>query len=92
MYEVGDKYDVLGLKDLAANKFQRACEVYWNDAQFSIAAGHAFTTTPDNDQGLRECIGSIIVKHREIIRKPDITALLMKHPQLMYEVLSELAK
>lgn len=46
MYEIGDKYDVVGLEDLAKEKFSRACKHFWNTAEFSLAADHAFSNAP----------------------------------------------
>jgi lipoprotein NlpI len=54
LYKSGDKYDVLGLKDLSREKFARACAKYWNDDQLPTAANHAFTTTTEDDKGLRD--------------------------------------
>jgi hypothetical protein len=31
MYELADKYDVIGLKELSKEKFDGACQHFWNN-------------------------------------------------------------
>ncbi|KAF2023318.1 hypothetical protein EK21DRAFT_105378 [Setomelanomma holmii] len=76
MYEIGDKDDVKGLKDLARDKFLRRCNEYWDDYRFTPAAHHVFTTTPDEDVGLRSIVTSMISPHIELLNKPIEEALL----------------
>lgn len=76
MYEIGDKYDVVGLKQLALEKFRQACLLYWNCDDFAPAAHHAFTTTPEQDKGLRDVVSNTISQHMTLLRKPAIEALL----------------
>jgi hypothetical protein len=75
MYEMGDKYDVVGLKQLAREKFIRACTRYWDSKHFGPAVHHAFNTTPDEDQGLREVVNSVVAQHIELLNKPEIEIL-----------------
>ena len=77
LYEITDKYDVMGLKDLLAEKFKRACQRFWNEPVFAVAAHHAFSTTPDSDQGLRDIVSATIAAHMtELVKKPEVEALL----------------
>lgn len=76
MYELGDKYEVLGLKDLVRGKFLRSCAKYWNNDLFAPAAHYAFSTTPEDDLGLRKAISSVISQHMTILNKPAVEALL----------------
>ncbi|KAI4914834.1 hypothetical protein J4E90_004868 [Alternaria incomplexa] len=92
MYEMGDKYDVKGLKDLARVKFTSICTPLWNDEVFAQAADHALNTTPDTDVGLREVIRKTIVAHIELLNKPEIAALLSKHTGFMFGVLRRVAE
>lgn len=92
MYEMGDKYDVKGLKDLARIKFTSICAPLWNDEVFAEAAEHALNTTPDTDVGLREVIRETIVAHIELLNKPEIAALLSKHTGFMFGVLRRVAE
>jgi hypothetical protein len=88
VYEVADKYDVAGLKELSREKFMLACNIHWNSDQFSVAAEYAFTTTPDEDEGLRKSIRDTLAAHREIIKNPGIKVFLQRRPELMYELLA----
>jgi hypothetical protein len=56
MYEIGDKYDVVGLKALSTKKFQRACRYFWNDPAFPIAAHYALSMTTEKDTSLRDIV------------------------------------
>jgi hypothetical protein len=76
MYEIADKYDVTGLKELAREKFLRACAKYWNDDHFAPAAHHAFTSTSEDDYGLKKVVSSTISQHMALLKKPEVEALL----------------
>jgi hypothetical protein len=76
IYEIADKYDVHGLKDLAREKFLRASAEFWDSEEFAPAAHYAFSTTPEGDKGLRDVIINIISKHMALLNKPVIEALL----------------
>ncbi|KAF1915938.1 hypothetical protein BDU57DRAFT_573413 [Ampelomyces quisqualis] len=76
MYEIADKYDVIGLKQLAREKFLRAASKFWDHEQFPPAAHYAFSTTPEEDKGLRDIVSNIILKHMSLLNKPAIEALL----------------
>jgi hypothetical protein len=77
MYEIADKYDVLGLKDLVKEKSTRACQNFLDDPAFAKAAYHAFSSTPDHDKGLRNIISKTIADHMEaLVKKPEIEVLL----------------
>jgi hypothetical protein len=76
MYEIGDKYDVEGLKELAQEKFSWACSVYWDSEYFAPAAHYAFSTTPDEDTGLRDVVGETLFDHINLVDKPEVEAVL----------------
>ncbi|KAF1848768.1 uncharacterized protein K460DRAFT_393764 [Cucurbitaria berberidis CBS 394.84] len=88
MYEVGDKYQVTGLKELARENFQAACAVSWDDEQFAVAARHVFTSTPESDGGLRGVVMEVLRARRGVLTKPCVGAFLRQHPGVMYELLA----
>jgi hypothetical protein len=88
MYEIADKYDVPGLKELSRDKFDKACGAFWTCEQFGIAAEYVYTTTPDEDEGLRKCVRDTLAAHHEIMKRPSIEIFLQKRPELMYELLT----
>jgi hypothetical protein len=92
MYELGDKYQVVGLKDLAAEKFYRSCRKYWNGKEFPDAVHHAFTTTTECDMGLRQPATDIIAKHMELLNKPEMSELIHKVNGLAASLLELRAK
>jgi hypothetical protein len=87
MYEIADKYDVVGLKDLVQEKFKRACGKFWNDDNFPIAANHAFSTTLAEDKGLRDIVSATISDHRDLLQKPEIQALMTEFNGLALGIL-----
>ncbi|KAF1848767.1 uncharacterized protein K460DRAFT_384787 [Cucurbitaria berberidis CBS 394.84] len=88
MYEIADKYDIVGLKDLVVEKFNRACQNFWDDPTFAIAAHHAFSTTPDHDKGLRDIVSKTISDHMvALVQKPEVEALLTEFNGLAFGLL-----
>jgi hypothetical protein len=87
MYEVADKYDVVGLKDLSREKFDRGCISFWNDDAFPTAAHYAFSTTVEEDKGLRDIVSGTISAHMELIRKAEIQALMTEFNGLALSIL-----
>lgn len=88
MYEIADKYDVKGLKDLAKAKYDETCAGYWKEPAFVSSAYHVFSTTPDNDKGLRDVVAKTIAKHmKDLVKKPEIEALLTEFNGLAFGLL-----
>jgi hypothetical protein len=92
MYEIGDKYDVTGLKELAREKFIRSCAKFWDDDCLAGAAHYAFSTTPEDDRGLREVVINTISQHMELLDKPEVEALLHQFNGLAVGILKSRAK
>lgn len=93
MYSIGDCYDVVGLKDLAREKFRRACAKFWDEPAFAMAAHHVFTTTPDHDKGLRDIVSETIASHLcAMVENPEIEALLTEFNGLAYGLLKKSVK
>lgn len=87
LYEIADKYDVKGLKELAREKFSRACAKFWDTEEFVAAAKHAWSTTPIEDRGLREVIIKTIAEHMNLLNKPDVMELLTEYSGLAVGVM-----
>ncbi|KAI4674179.1 uncharacterized protein J4E84_010792 [Alternaria hordeiaustralica] len=88
LYEIADKYDVVGLKELVIEKFKRACHSFWNDPSFANAAHHVFSTTPEHDKGLRDIVSKTIAEHMaELVKKPEVEALLTEFNGLAFGLL-----
>lgn len=89
MYEIGERYDVQGLKELAKEKFRIACNEFWNTSDFHQAAHHAFNSTIADDAGLRTIVSQILADHMELINREEIAALLIEFNGLAYGLLKE---
>jgi hypothetical protein len=89
---LGDKYNVIGLKDLAREKFAGACKMFWNHDQFAIAAQHAYSTTPDHDNGLRHIVCDTIAEHPALVDKAGVDDMLTDTPGLAKGVLKKIIK
>ncbi|KAH7091580.1 hypothetical protein FB567DRAFT_436686, partial [Paraphoma chrysanthemicola] len=87
MYEIGDKYHVLGLKQLAREKFIRASAVFWDSEHFGSAIHHAYSTTPEEDKGLRVVVTEVIAQHMELLNKPAIETLAKEFNGLAFGLL-----
>ena len=92
MYELADKYEVVGLKELAKEKFSRGCKHFWNTPDFCVAALHAFSTTPGKDNGLRDCVSQAIATHTQLIRKFPVRRLLLQFNGLALGILDAKSK
>ena len=92
MYEIADKYDVTGLKELSREKFLRASAKFWDDELFAPAAHYAFSTTPEDDDGLRGVVNNITSQHMCLLNKPAIEALAREFNGLSFGLLKARAK
>jgi len=88
MYDIADKYQAAGLKDLAAEKFYRACRHFWDKPDFVTAARQACATTPGHCEGLRDSLAKVVSEHiDQLIKKPEIEELLKEFTGLAFSVL-----
>jgi hypothetical protein len=92
MYEIGDKYDVKGLKELAREKFLRGSSKYWDDDVFSSVAYYVFSTTAEEDHGLRGIVIKIISRHMALLSKPAVEALVDEFHGLAAGIVKTCAK
>ncbi|PVI05400.1 hypothetical protein DM02DRAFT_668342 [Periconia macrospinosa] len=89
MYEMADKYSISGLKYFVMLKFQACCKAFWNSPMFPLTAHHAFISTPENDKGLRDIITNTISMHMELLKKPEVEALMLEFNGLAFSLLKE---
>ncbi|KAF2867319.1 hypothetical protein BDV95DRAFT_550982 [Massariosphaeria phaeospora] len=92
MYEMGDKYQVHGLQEIAQEKFKRQCSFHWDDNQFAVAAHYAYSTTLDTNTGLREIVRDTICKHPKLLDKSAVDTLLDEFGGLAAGILRVKAK
>jgi hypothetical protein len=92
LYEVGDIYDVPGLKGLSRQKFVRACAKYSDDDSLATAAEYVFNTSTEDDKGLREVVSRLISEHLELLDGPVIKSLFSWFNGLALDLLNARAK
>jgi hypothetical protein len=87
MYELGKKYKVVGLKDLACEKFQQWCGKHWNANQFTGAAHLAVQYSTKDDRSLIDVVVKTVSDHICLLDKPQIQSL-MRSEGLAMDLLS----
>lgn len=89
MYAIGEQYGVVGLKKLSQEKFRCACLHFWNQSEFAVAAHSVFSTTVEEDKGLRDLVSKTISDHMELVNKPEIEALMTEYNSLTFGILKQ---
>lgn len=84
LYAIADKYDILGLRQLAQDKFRKAMGFYWQKDEFLAAIRLIYLTTPPQRTGLRVSVLSHLTERQNARFK---TMMLMdEFRELMAEV------
>lgn len=81
------KYQVAGLKSLAATNFSNAVGANWNHDSFAEAAHIVYTTTPEDVRTLRDIITTILTEHGDLLDKPEVETVVRSISGLAYELL-----
>lgn len=87
MYALGEKYDLNSLKDAAQAKFKTAIETAWSGPSLARTARLVFSTTADEDDGLRAIVVKTIQSHRKDLQaKADVESTIMGIERLSYRL------
>lgn len=89
IYALGEKYEIKDLKALALQKFAFEATACWSFSSFRIGAKEAYTSTVDEDRGMRDIVVETVLKHRLLISMPDFKNVL-KETDLGYDLLMRL--
>lgn len=82
------KYQVQGLRNLAASKFEASVAKHWKHDDFSHATYIVYTSTPDDITALRKIVATPIHDNIRLFRKKEeIQSLLRSIPGLAYDLL-----
>ncbi|RMY46241.1 hypothetical protein D0865_09406 [Hortaea werneckii] len=82
------KYQVPGLRTLAAEKFREAVRVNWHHKTFAEAARITYETTYEEERALRDIVTATLDRHgNELLRRHEIKAFCKGKSDLMYELL-----
>ena len=88
VYAVAENYDIPELKDLAKHKFQTLASSKWPHDGFHAITECIFTTTPDNDMGLRPIVLDICAEHfYDILKDEESRAGLLENQAIADVVL-----
>lgn len=87
VYALAEKYDIPPLKELSLSKFEEAVRKYWKSDHFSNAAREAYTSTVQEDEGMRTAVVKTFYAHEELLDKEHMRELLQELPQLTYDLL-----
>jgi hypothetical protein len=86
VYALADKRGILSLKSVAAKKFRIECERWWDYNEFVDAAREAYSTTLDDDRGLRDATIDTIQAHRHLLDIGNVKSVL-RESQLAFDLL-----
>lgn len=87
VYALAEKYDIPLLKALSLNKFEEAVRQYWDSDCLLDAAREAYTSTIQEDQGMRTAVVKTFYTHGELLDKEHVQELLQELPQFTYDLL-----
>jgi hypothetical protein len=87
MYALAEKYGIHDLKDLARDKFEEAASKQWNGSGFPLAVQIVYTSTPESDHGLRDVVVDTLGRHRQLLEKAEVEALVMEINGLAFGLL-----
>ncbi|EMC94017.1 hypothetical protein BAUCODRAFT_158650 [Baudoinia panamericana UAMH 10762] len=88
MYALGSKYGIHSLQDAALGKFMKAATYAWNSEAFVVALRLVYTTTPENDKGLRNVATQTLLRHEDVLlRKGSMEKCMRSIDGLAYDLL-----
>lgn len=89
IYAIGDYFDIPDLKLFAQRCTQEVLHVYWADEELELADAleEAFTSTPDEDRGVRDALVGVLKEHPGLwVDDGDVSDWLSNNPKVMDEV------
>ena len=86
VYALAEKFGILGLKSLAKAKFEILSSESWDDPGFLDALEEVYTTTIDQDRGLRDVILQVFRRNPDLEYRLDVQDALRDVPTLAYDL------
>jgi hypothetical protein len=74
----------------ALQKFEAEVEFHLQSKDFLLAIEEAYTSTVEEDRGLRDVIVRTVKKHKDLLKKPSVQSIV-KSTQLGYDLLMKFA-
>ena len=88
VFAIAVKYQIDGLRDLAASKFEDAATAHWKHDDFAHAVHVAFNSTAEEVTQLREVVSDILHQHFDVLKdKPEVETVVCNIPRLAYALL-----
>ncbi|KAF5561716.1 speckle-type POZ [Fusarium napiforme] len=89
VYAIGEKYGIPGLKAIALSKFETLAKAYANTNDFRIAAEEVYTSTIDQDRGMRDVVVKTVEENVALLNDADFEALA-KNTELGHDLLMKI--
>jgi hypothetical protein len=89
VFAIAVKYQIDGLRDLAASKFKDAANAYWKHDDFAHSIYIAYDSTTDEVTQLREVVADVLLEHFDDLEQdiPEFETALCEIPRLAYALL-----
>lgn len=87
VYAAAGYYGLGGMKALALEKLRIQLTRHWDSVEFAEAINVIYTSTPNTDKDIRECVADTIEWHRSLLSKPEVEIAIMDINGLAYELL-----
>ncbi|OCL09392.1 POZ domain-containing protein [Glonium stellatum] len=93
VYSIADKYDIPTLKSHALGKFRKSVETCWGMDDFPLAIREVYSSTLDNDRGLRDLVVKAACEHADALSKePEFRTALEEASSFAADVVLSMAK
>lgn len=88
VFAIAVKYQIHGLRGLAASKFKDAATAYWKHDDFVEAIYIVYSSTAEEDTQLRDIVAEVLHQHFEDLEdSPEFEAAFCNIPRLAYTLL-----
>ncbi|KAH6953998.1 hypothetical protein BKA56DRAFT_234957 [Ilyonectria sp. MPI-CAGE-AT-0026] len=87
VYALAEQYDIPLLKALSLKKFEEAAQDHWRSPYLLDALREAYTSTIEEDRGMRAAGVKILHTRRELMDEGNVRELLKELPQLTFDQL-----
>lgn len=86
VYALAEKYDIPSLKQLAKRKFEMAVACYYDAPELADAIEYVYSSTIDEDRGLRDVVLQLFRNHPRLAKTQDIFATIRETPSLALDL------
>ncbi|KAK4194182.1 hypothetical protein QBC40DRAFT_311651 [Triangularia verruculosa] len=86
VYALAEKYLIRGLKAVALRQFKAAATVSLNINDFLLAMLEVYTTTIEDDRGLRDIVVETLYKHSQWLDKEEVRDVVKGLGALTYDL------